>query len=107
MSNIIESFELDMADELDISFAKAAGIVNLMVNYQKTITPAIARQKIVNALANAIENDREAAEQMFEKTLEQKDTIVALIDKYDSDKAMRSMNNTMRNIRKLVTQLSV
>ena len=96
---IIENFKLDMADELDISFAEAGLVVTTLISINKEKSH-IARQKIVNAFAKMIELDRGAAVVAFTNTHDMKEGLDAWLvrqqDQRDERKLARIMKGFLR-----------
>ncbi len=105
--SIVEDFKLDMADEFDISFAEASNIFSLMISLAIEQAPGrIGRQRMVNAVAQAITNDRIETVNNFKVVLDNKDAINKSLDAAAGDRAVRSANNSFRKIEKLMRELN-
>ena len=105
--SIVDDFKLDMADDFEIDYAKANSTFSLMVSLAIHQSPGrIARQRMVNAIAKTITNDRSEVVNNFKLVLDNKAAITAQLDSAAADRAVRSANASFKKIEKLVRELS-
>ena len=102
----IETFKLDMADDFDISFGEASKIMSLLISLAIEQAPGrIARQRMINAFARAIETDREEVVANFEKVMNNRAECEKVLKEAAADRAVRRANNDMRKMNKLFADL--
>jgi len=104
--SIIEDFKLDMADELEISFAEANTVFSILISLAQEQAPGrIARQRLVNAFAKALQNDREECESSFTDVLNNKAQNVKYLEQLEGKRAVKRANNNFKKIDKAIGDL--
>ena len=102
LPKVLDDFRLDMSDDNDITTKESMEIMSIILGVQKAINPKIGKQHLEAALIKMIQKDYALAEKLFLETHNNKAKYKKIIDQYNSEKLMRSIDNSMRSIAKLI-----
>ena len=105
--SVIEDFKLDMADEFDISYAKANTIFQLLVDLLIEQAPGrIARNRMLNAVAKTIESDYTETVNNFKKVLDHEAEIKSELKDLADARAVAAADRNWKRIEKIIHELA-
>lgn len=105
--SVIEDFKLDMADEFDISYAKANNIFDLLIKMISEHLPGrISKQRMLDAAAKSIKSDRIEMVNNFKKVLDHEEEVKTELNEIEGRRAVAAVDRAWKRIDKTIHQLA-